>query len=330
MLSADDGESWTRASVRQGMHSDCIVRALREDARHPEVVFAGTDMGLYRSDDRGMKWRLLDNPMKGSVVWSVAIDPIDSAVMFAGTGTPSQPRIFRSTDGGKSWAALRVAIADDCPNVGIPRPTGIAVDPTNDRNVWVGLEVDGVRYSTDGGDTWTKVNGQIPNQDVHNVLVVEGPPKTVFTVVNDDIWRSTDEGKTWHAARAREIFAWHYPRGIGGKPGAPGLRRWHYPRGTAGKPGDPRTVFLTLGDSTPGRIGTVMRSRDAGATWESLKFPVQPNSAIWTVSIPASAPDTMLCASRYGYLYRSDDGGDSWRKLWREFGEVSSVIWIPQ
>ena len=72
------------------------------------------------------------------------------------------------------------------------------------------------------------------------------------------------------------------------------------------------------------------RSRDAGATWESLKFPVQPNSAIWTVCIPASAPDTMFCASRYGYLYRSDDGGDSWRKLWREFGEVSSVLWIPQ
>ena len=28
MMSADDGESWTRASVRQGMHSDCIVKAL--------------------------------------------------------------------------------------------------------------------------------------------------------------------------------------------------------------------------------------------------------------------------------------------------------------
>ena len=36
---------------------------------------------------------------------------------------------------------------------------------------------------------------------------------------------------------------------------------------------------------------------------------------------------TAVC---YGYLYRSDDGGDSWRKLWREFSEVSSVLWIPQ
>src|SRR5207302_954989 len=117
MMSADDGESWTRASVRQGMHSDCIVRALLADPRRP--------------------------------------------------------------------------------NVGIPRPTGIAIDPTDHRHVWVGLEVDGVRHSADGGETWTKVNGQIPNQDVHNVLVVAGPPKTVFTVVNDDVWRSTDDGKTW-------------------------------------------------------------------------------------------------------------------------------------
>ena len=312
MMSADEGESWTRGGVRQGMHSDCIVRMLRSDARSPEIVYAGTDFGLYRSDDGGATWRLLENPMKGSMVWSMAIDPVDPVVMFAGTGTPSTPGIFRSTDAGKSWSRLSVEIAKDCPNVGVPRPTGIAIDPTNDRNVWVGLEVDGVRYSRDGGETWATLNGQIANQDVHNMLVVEGPPKTVFTVVNDDIWRSTDDGKTWHAARAREVFPWHYPRGI------------------AVKPGDPRTVFVTLGDSTPGRIGTVVRSRDAGVTWETLKFPVQPNSAIWTVAVSESAPDTMFAASRYGYLYRSDDGGDSWRKLWREFGEVSSIQWVPR
>ena len=310
MMSADDGETWTRASVRQGMHSDCIVRALLPHPRRPAGVYAGTDMGLYESDDAGGHWRLLDTPMKGSMVWSMAIDPVDPNVMFAGTGTPSKPGIYRTTDAGKTWEQLAVDIAADCPNVGIPRPTGIAIDPTDHRHVWVGLEVDGVRHSADGGETWTKVNGQIPNQDVHNVLVVAGPPKAVFTVVNDDVWRSTDDGKTWEAAHAREVFPWHYPRGI------------------AVKPNDPRTVFLTLGDTTPGRIGTVMRSRDAGATWQSLGLPVQPNSAVWTVSVPASAPDTILAASRYGYLYRSDDGGDSWRKLWREFGEVSSIAYL--
>jgi photosystem II stability/assembly factor-like uncharacterized protein len=311
MMSPDDGESWTRASVRQGMHSDCIVKALLSDPWRPGVVYAGTDVGLYLSHDSGGTWRRLDTPMNGSMVWSMAIDPVDSTVMFAGTGTPSTPGIYRSTDEGKSWERRPVAIAVECPNVGIPRPTGIAIDPTDHRHVWVGLEVDGVRHSADGGETWTTVNGQIPNQDVHNVLVIAGPPKAVFIVVNDDVWRSTDDGKTWRPARAREVFPWHYPRGI------------------AVKPNDAKTVFVTLGDSTPGRVGTVMRSRDAGATWQSLGLPVQPNSAVWTVSVSASDPDTVFAASRYGYLYRSDDGGDSWRKLWREFGEVSSILWVP-
>jgi photosystem II stability/assembly factor-like uncharacterized protein len=312
MMSPDDGENWTRASVRQGMHSDCIVKALLSDPWRPGVIYAGTDVGLYVSADGGGKWRRLDTPMSGSMVWSMAIDPVDPRVMFAGTGTPSTPGIYRSTNEGKSWECRPVAIAAECPNVGIPRPTGIAIDPTDHRHVWVGLEVDGVRHSADGGETWTTVNGQIPNQDVHNVLVIAGPPKTVFTVVNDDVWRSTDDGKTWHPARAREVFPWHYPRGI------------------AVKPNDTKTVFVTLGDSTPGRVGTVMRSRDAGTTWQSLGLPVPPNSAVWTVSVSASDPDTVFAASRYGYLYRSDDGGDSWRKLWREFGEVSSILWVPR
>lgn len=312
MRSADEGATWSRGSIRQGLHSDCIVRALRSDSRRPDVVYAGTDMGVYCSEDGGEKWRRLDTPMTGSMVWSLAIDPIDPRVMFAGTGTPSKPGIYRSTDAGKSWEHRPMEVADECPAVGIPRATGIAIDPVDHLNVWVGWEVDGVRHSTDGGDTWSKLNGQIQNPDVHNVLVIAGPPKTVFTLVNDDVWRSVDDGKTWHAAHAREVFPWHYPRGI------------------AVKPDDPRTVFVTLGDSTPGRVGAVMRSRDAGVTWETLNLPVQPNSAVWMVSTSPAAPDTVFAASRYGYLYRSDDGGDSWRKLWREFGEVSSMMWVPQ
>ncbi len=312
MMSHDDGESWTRASVRLGMHSDAIVKTLVAEPRSPGVIYAGTDLGLYRSDDGGAMWRLLDTPMNGSMVWSVAVDPVDPRVMFAGVGTPSKPGIYRSTDGGTIWAQLPVEIAAECPNVGIPRPTGIAVDPTDHRSVWVGLEVDGVRHSRDGGETWTRINGQIPNPDVHSMLVTAGPPRTVFTVVNDDVWRSTDDGKTWQAARAREVFPWHYPRSI------------------AVKPDEPRTVFLTLGDSTPGKVGTVMRSRDAGATWQPLGLPVPPNSAVWTVSIPPAAPEMVFASSRYGYLYRSDDGGDTWRKLWREFGEVSSILWTAR
>lgn len=338
MTSVDDGANWTRVSGRAGLYSEGIVRALVSDPQQPHNVYAGTAQGLFQSNDGGARWNLLDGPMTGAHVWSIAIDSVDPNILFAGTGNPSKAGIYRSTDAGKSWKELSVPISDTASrtsiyssanaaksgekasiaaaetasNIVIPAPTGIAIDPTDSNKVWVGFEVDGVRHSSDGGETWSRVNGQIPNEDIHNVLVVAGPPKTVFAVVSDDIWRSVDDGKTWHSAHARETFPWHYTRRI------------------AAKPNDPKTVFLTLGDSTPGCIGTVVRSKDAGVSWETASLPVQPNSAMWTLNIPSAEPDLVFAASRFGYLYRSDDGGDSWRKLWREFGEVSSVLWVPE
>jgi photosystem II stability/assembly factor-like uncharacterized protein len=311
MCGRDDGATWQRVGIGQGMHTDAMVRALLNNPRRPEIIYAGTDKGVYRSDDGGEKWRLIDSPLNKYAVWALAIDPVVSEVMFAGTGTPTPATVFRSSDGGMSWEERRAGIAEECPNVGIPRVTGIAVDPLDRHHIWVGIEVDGARHSTDGGDTWTAVNGAIPNPDVHNVAVAGGPPKTVFVVVNNDVYTSTDEGATWKPLRVREVFPWSYPRGI------------------AVQPGNAKTVFVTIGDTTPGRIGTVMRSKDAGKTWESLFLPVQPNSAMWVVHMQSTDPNVVFAGSRYGYLYRSDDGGDTWRKHWREFSEIASVLWIP-
>ncbi|MEK7814536.1 MAG: hypothetical protein AAB291_01315, partial [Chloroflexota bacterium] len=311
MRSGDGGETWQRVGINQGLHSDALVRALAINPRRPEIVYAGTDKGLYRSEDAGQKWQLVDSPLSSYCVWALAIDPAQPETMFAGTGTPTPATLYRSTDGGRHWEQRPMQAAAECPAVGTPRVTGIAIDPVARRNVWVGLEVDGVRRSTDGGDTWDTIDGAIPNPDVHNVAVAAGPPKTVFVVVNNDVFTSTDDGATWKSLTIRQVFPWTYPRGI------------------MVQPGNPKAVFLTIGDTTPGRIGTVMRTQDTGKTWENLSLPVQPNTAMWVVNIQPSDPQVVFAGSRYGYLYRSDDGGNSWRKLWREFSEISSVLWTP-
>ncbi|MCH7606174.1 MAG: hypothetical protein IH962_03370 [Chloroflexi bacterium] len=312
LRSADGGETWRRVGVFQGLHSDALVRALANKPDKPELVFAGTDKGLYRSDDAGQNWALIDSPMSGSCVWALAIDDSDPNLMFAGTGTPNPAGVFRSTDGGKTWEKRPMQVAEECPNVGVPRVTGIAIDPVSHRDVWVGLEVDGLRHSADGGDTWETINGAIPNPDVHNVAVAGGPPKTVVVVVNDDVYTSTNDGGEWSRLGIKEVFPFTYPRGI------------------TVQPGKPNVIFVTIGDSTPGRTGTVMRSKDTGKTWEQLPLPVDPNTAMWTVNIQPSDPQVIFAGSRYGYLYRSGDGGDSWTKLWREFSEISSVMWVPE
>jgi hypothetical protein len=214
MRSADGGERWERAGVGQGMHSDCIVRCLVAHPRQPEVLFAGTDLGLYHTDDAGGHWQHLDTPMNGSAVWSVAVDPTDPAHVIAATGTPTPPSVYQSADGGATWERRAAEFAASCPAVGVPRPTAIAIDPTNPRSVWMGVEVDGMRRSLDGGSTWDAAAPQIRNPDVHNVLVTGGPAKKVFVLVNDDVWMSGDDGGSWANVGVRQVFPWHYPRGI--------------------------------------------------------------------------------------------------------------------
>ncbi len=120
MRSCDSGETWRRVGLRQGLHSDALVRALVNDPRRPEITYAGSDKGLYRSNDAGETWRQIDSPLSRYTLWALAIDPQEPDVMFAGTGTPTPPGLFRSTDGGVRWEQRPVEIAEDCPAVGIP------------------------------------------------------------------------------------------------------------------------------------------------------------------------------------------------------------------
>ena len=311
MWSPDGGDTWERAGVEQGMHSDALVRALAVHPRRPEVLFAGTDKGLYRSEDAGKSWHQVDSPLKNYCVWALTVDYKEPGVMFAGTGTPTPPGIFRSIDDGETWEERPMEIAEECEAVGVPRVTGLAIDPANRRDIWVGFEVDGVRRSTDGGDTWTTLNGGIAEIDIHSIAVTEGPPRTAFVVTNKEVYSSTDDGATWSPIGIREAFPLPFPRAI------------------KVQPGNPNVIFLTIGDTTPGRTGMVMRSKDTGKTWEKLSLPTEPNTTMWVVDIQPFDPQVIFAASRFGYLYRSEDGGDSWEKLWREFSEITSVVWVP-
>lgn len=317
MRSADGGNTWERVGPRRGFPYEASVRCLAARPDRAGILFAGTDKGLYRSDDKGAHWRLVDSALNPFYIWALAIDPTEPDVMFAGTGTPTPAMIFRSTDGGESWERRPVEIAAECENVGTPRVTAIAVDPDDRRNIWMGLEVDGARQSTDRGDTWSDVN-VVHQKDVHNIAVIAGPPKTVFIVANREIYKSTTNGATWETLGMQQNVPWQY------------ARTQTYLRAIAVQPSPADTILLGIGDATPGSAGAVARSRDTGQSWEVLPLPVQPNSTIWTFGMHPSDPDIMFAASRYGYLYRSDSGGESWTKLPREFSEIAAVNWLPE
>ena len=192
-VSPDGGESWDR--IRTPMPIEGNVRALGVYPDTPERVLAGTDSGVYRSDDRGATWHDLGAPTDGIQVWSVAVDPLESDTIFVGT----RPDAFRSRDGGKTWEELSLGVTNPCP-VGTPRTTNIIVDPRDHRTVWAGIEVDGVYKSLDGGDSWVHLPDLGPDPfhgDIHGMALSPGRTTAVYATSPFGIATSTDEGESW-------------------------------------------------------------------------------------------------------------------------------------
>jgi photosystem II stability/assembly factor-like uncharacterized protein len=305
--STNGGESWRR--VGRGLGNESRLYGLAAHPREPRTVFAGAEDGIYKSLDGGQSFERLDSPMNKMDVWRIAFDPTNPDTIFAGTRPAA---LFRSRDGGRNWQQLRVDMVEECPNVGVPRVTALTVDPSDNRIIWAGVEVDGVRRSLDGGETWSRVAGGLNDPDIHDVAVrPAADARTVLTSTPREIFASTDKGESWEGL------------GVGKHFGLP------YCRGLALKADDPNTVFVATGDGAAGTTGAIQRSKDGGRNWERLALPDAPNSPIWAFATHAADPGIIVACSHYGELYASQNAGDSWRKLPREFTEIRALTWTP-
>jgi len=314
--SPDSGERWKRSRINLPFHAqpgEIQIRALAVSPHNPQHIFAGSEVGLYRSEDKGANWELLESPMDGLQIWSVAVHPTDPNIIFAGTKPPG---VFRFQDGGKRWERVSIDIAEQC-LAGAPKVTNIVFDPRDPRTVWVGVEIDGVFRSRDGGDTWTHLPalGSDPiNQDIHGVAISLGQPTKILATTPDGIWTSMDEGESW----TLHGFPRFYEKD-----------RISYCRGVALKADDPEVIFVGNGDFIPGKTGAIQRSTDGGKTWEVVPLPVAPNSTIYWFATHPADPNIIVANSLNGYIYTSSDGGDSWKKLKQEFGEIRALAWMP-
>lgn len=170
---------------------------------------------FFRSTDGGLTWRktlFVDNDT-GAI--TVERDPQHPPVLFAAMLQTRRPPwnvyppskgpgsgLFKSTDGGSTWTALR---GHGFPAEGLGR-IGVAVAPTNADRVYAIVDAtDGGLYrSEDGGATWKHVDAERRIWQrgwyFEEVAVDPHDADTVY-VSNTALYRSTDGGATFTAIK---------------------------------------------------------------------------------------------------------------------------------
>ncbi len=119
----------------------------------PEIVFAGTNDGVWRSTDRGATFRRTAFPDDKKEVWSFMVDSRDPKKMLAGA---SPIDVYRSEDGGQSWRKLPTPkVGTHCKGPFASRVMRLAQHPTKPDEIFAACEINGVMHSSDGGESWT-------------------------------------------------------------------------------------------------------------------------------------------------------------------------------
>ena len=229
----DGGIHWDPIFDSQDVSS---VGAIAVAATDPNIVWAGTGEpyirshisigdGIYKSMDAGHTWTHMGLENTGRIA-NVIIDPRNPDVVFAcslGTAYGPQPErgVFRTTDGGKTWE--KTLFVDENTGCG-----DLAMDPNNSRVLFAGMwqlvihtwgrtsggPGSGIFKSTDGGVTWTRLEGHgLPDSPVGRIAVRVAPSDSnrVYALIETgdgvpmdgkptqrgQLWVSDDGGANW-------------------------------------------------------------------------------------------------------------------------------------
>jgi len=227
----------------------------------PNSIFFGVfNRGVFRSIDGGQSWSAPNTDLDGFSPQVFAFDPQDPNTMYVSvykvSATPAAG-IYRSTDGGVTWAPYSTNLPTNLFGM------DMQVDPADPTRMFLaahqGFFADasgGLYRSLDRGLTW---NQSFAGQDVRSIAIDPSNPSRLYVAAESGLQISDDGGGFFIANNQFASLA----------------------NDTASSvvidPVVSTTIYAASLD--PGysfaiqRSSSVLRSVDAGATWEVLRSP---------------------------------------------------------
>jgi photosystem II stability/assembly factor-like uncharacterized protein len=307
------------------------------------TVFRSTDVGktwkeaaqppAFRKAEEGEAGRAVDHTF-----WLAPAHAGEPDVWYAGT---SPQGLFRSEDGGVSWAPFSIVnddpqfrtwmgtVQDGTPDG--PKLHSVIVDPRDPSHLYFGMSGGGVHESRDGGKTWkTLIQGlevvegfdpaDVTFHDPHCIRLCPSNPDRLYMQNHCGIYRLDRPAERWERvgkAMPQEVGDVGFPMVV-------------HPRDA-----DTAWVFPMDGTSvwprtSPGGRPAVYATRDGGASWQRGDEGLPREQAWWTVmrqamTADAADPVGLYFGTTSGELWGSRDEGRSWTCIARHLPEIYAV-----
>lgn len=285
------GLRWRLLGPFRGGRVDAVSGVI---GRPNEFYFGAVNGGVWKSIDAGRVWKPVFDDQPVSSIGAIAVAESAPDVVYVGTGESTLRDsagfgngVYKSTDAGKIWTHLGLS---DTQHIG-----KIAIDPRNPDIVFVvaigslyaANDERGVFRTTNGGRTWDKV--LFKNADVGAVEVVIDPNDS--NIVYAGLWNT----------RRPPWFVYAPTNGPGG-----GI----YKSTDGGSTWKPLTNGLPPSDI--GRTGIAVAPSDPSRLYAVVDCLLPEPGA---EEDPNPSPFGGGRTPRQGGVFRSDDAGESWRRL---------------
>jgi len=302
------------------------------NARNPQIVYAGSGRGVFKSSNGGASWQAVNEGLTDRYVFDLAIDQHHPTILYAATNSG----VFKTTNAGRGWRATSM------PSIST---IALALHPRNAKVLYASTD-DGVFKSSDAGRSWRAVTSHPGAVRVFALALDPKRPATVYAGAGGGLFKTTDGGSSWRVmnrdgfAPTRHDLAEGYFRALAINPQQPqtlyagagyglfkttdGAQHWRWVNrgsahaGPAGSfydvgslaidPHAPETLYA--GTSTPGLVKTTT----GGRSWRSIDPPGKGD--VVALALDPTDPSTIYAGMRDGaHAFKSTDGGRTWSAL---------------